>query len=88
MSMSRRQFAQALAISTLSSALPGSRNAKDAARAARAARALDELARINGEVLGYFRRILGEYHKADKMLGPAADRPGPGQYGLRSGVMQ
>ncbi len=84
MSMSRRQFAQALAISTLSSALPGSRNAKDAARAARA---LVELARINGEVLGYFRRILGEYHKADKMLGPAADRPGPGQYGLRSGVM-
>ena len=28
MSVSRRQFAQALAISTLSSALPGSRDAK------------------------------------------------------------
>ena len=67
MSLSRRQFAQLLATGALSSALPGNRNAEDAARAARA---LDEPARLDGEVLGYFRRALDEYYRADKMLGP------------------
>ena len=67
MSLSRRQFAQLLATGALSSALPGSRNTEDAARAARA---LDEPARVDGEVLGYFRRALDEYYRADKMLGP------------------
>ena len=67
MSLSRRQFAQLLAAGALSTALPGTRNAEDAARAARA---LDEPARLDGEVLGYFRRALDEYYRADKMLGP------------------
>ena len=67
MSLSRRQFAQLLATGALSSALPGTRNTDDAARAARA---LDEPARLDGEVLGYFRRALDEYYRADKMLGP------------------
>jgi hypothetical protein len=53
MSLSRRQFAQLLATGALSSALPASRNAEGAARAARA---LDEPARLDGEVLGYFHR--------------------------------
>ncbi|MGD0605663.1 MAG: helix-turn-helix transcriptional regulator [Streptosporangiaceae bacterium] len=67
MNLSRRQFAQLLATGALSSALPGSRNAEEAARAARA---LEEPARLDGEVLGYFRRALDEYYRADKMLGP------------------
>ncbi len=67
MSLSRRQFAQLLATGALSSALPASRNAEDGARAARA---LDEPARLDGEVLGYFHRALDEYYRADKMLGP------------------
>jgi Helix-turn-helix domain len=67
MGLSRRQFAQLLATGALSSALPGSRSTEDAARAARV---LDEPARVDGEVLGYFRRALDEYYRADKMLGP------------------
>jgi transcriptional regulator with XRE-family HTH domain len=67
MSLSRRQFAQLLATGALSSALPASRNAEDAARAARV---LDEPARLDGEVLSYFRWALDEYYRADKMLGP------------------
>src|SRR5581483_7189087 len=67
MSLSRREFAQLLATGALSSAQPGSRNAEDAARAAHA---LDEPARLDSEVLGYFRRALDEYYRADKMLGP------------------
>jgi tetratricopeptide (TPR) repeat protein len=67
MSLSRRQFAQLLATGALSSALPASRNTEDAARAARA---LEEPARLDGEVLGYFHRALDEYYRADKMLGP------------------
>jgi Helix-turn-helix domain len=67
MNLSRRQFAQLLATSALSSALPGTRSTDDAARAARA---LDDPARLDGEVLGYFRRALDEYYRADKMLGP------------------
>ena len=67
MSLSRRQFAQLLAAGALSSVLPGSRNAEDAARGARV---LDEPAGLDGEVLGYFRRALDEYYRADKMLGP------------------
>jgi hypothetical protein len=66
MNLSRRQFAQLLATGALSSALPGSRDAEEAARAARA---LEEPARLDGEVLGYFRRALDEYYRADKMLG-------------------
>jgi transcriptional regulator with XRE-family HTH domain len=67
MTLSRRQFAQLLAAGALSSALPGSRSTEDAARAARF---LEEPARVDGEVLGYFRRALDEYYRADKMLGP------------------
>ncbi len=67
MSLSRRQFAQLLATGALSSALPGIRTTEDAARSARA---LDEPARLDSEVLGYFRRALDEYYRADKMLGP------------------
>ena len=67
MSLSRRQFAQLLATGALSAALPGTRSTEDATRAARA---LDEPARLDGEVLGYFRRTLDEYYQADKMLGP------------------
>lgn len=67
MSMSRRQFAQLLATGALSSALSGSRNADEAAWAIRA---LNEPARVDGEVLGYFGRTLDEFYRADKMLGP------------------
>ena len=67
MSLSRRQFAQLLATGALSAALPGTRSTEDAARATRA---LDEPARLDGEVLGYSRRTLDEYYRADKMLGP------------------
>ena len=67
MSLSRRQFAQLLATGALSAALPGTRSTEDTARATRA---LDEPARLDGEVLGYFRRTLDEYYRADKMLGP------------------
>jgi hypothetical protein len=67
MSLSRRQFTQILATGALSAALPGSRSAEDASRTARV---LDEPARLDGEVLAYFQRALGEYYRADKMLGP------------------
>ena len=33
-------------------------------------RDLEQPARIDSEVLGYFRRTLEEFYKADKMLGP------------------
>jgi transcriptional regulator with XRE-family HTH domain len=67
MRLSRREFAQILATGALSPALPGARSTEDASRAARA---IDDSARLDGEVLGYFRRSLDEYYQADKMLGP------------------
>jgi transcriptional regulator with XRE-family HTH domain len=67
MSLSRREFAQILATGALSSALPASRSAEDVSRVARA---VGEPTRVDVEVLGYFRRALGEYYRADKMLGP------------------
>jgi hypothetical protein len=67
MSLSRRQFAQILATGALGAALPGARRTEDASRVARA---VDEPVRVDGEVLGYFRRALDEHYRADKMLGP------------------
>jgi transcriptional regulator with XRE-family HTH domain len=66
-SLSRRQFAQIIAAGTLTSIFPASHGPEDVSRAARA---LDDPTRVDGEVLGYFRRVLGEYYQADKMLGP------------------
>ena len=51
----------------LAAAFPGAGSPDDAARAARA---LEQPARVDDEVLGYFRRTLDEFYKADKMLGP------------------
>lgn len=67
MTMSRRQFSQLIATGALSAALPGVASAEDAGRFTRS---LEQPARLDGEVLGYFRRALGEYYAADKMLGP------------------
>lgn len=67
MSLSRRQFTQMLGAGVLGAALPGAANTEDAARAACA---LERPVRVDDEVIGYFRRTLGEFYKADKMLGP------------------
>jgi transcriptional regulator with XRE-family HTH domain len=67
-SLSRRQFAQLIAAGALSSALPGAATAENASRLARA---VDQPARLDNEVISYFRRALSEYYSADKMLGPA-----------------
>lgn len=66
-SISRRQFAQLIATGALSAALPGAASSEDASRVARA---LDQPARLDSEILGYFRRALADYYSADKMLGP------------------
>lgn len=66
-SISRRQFAQLLAAGALSSALPG---VTSTGGAHRVTRALDVPARLDGDVLGYFRHALTDYYSADKMLGP------------------
>jgi hypothetical protein len=66
-SLSRRQFAQLLATGALASALPGTATTDNASRLAPA---LDQPARVDNEILGYFRRALSEYYTADKMLGP------------------
>jgi hypothetical protein len=65
--LSRRQFTQILASGALAAAFPAVGSPDDADRTARA---LEHPARIDGEVLGYFRRTLDEFYKADKMLGP------------------
>ncbi len=67
LSISRRQFAQLIASGALSSALPGAASSEDASRVTHV---LDQPARLDNEVLGYFRRALTEYYSADKMLGP------------------
>jgi transcriptional regulator with XRE-family HTH domain len=66
-SLSRRQFTQILTTGALTSIMPASHTPDDISRAAYA---IDEPAHVDAEVLGYFRRVLGEYYKADKMLGP------------------
>jgi hypothetical protein len=65
--LSRRQFTQILASGALAAAFPAVGSPDDADRTARA---LEHPARIDSEVLGYFRRTLDEFYKADKMLGP------------------
>lgn len=65
--LSRRQFAQLLAAGALTSAVPAVRGTGDSAQALGA---VSDPAHVDGEVLGYFQRVLGEYYKADKMLGP------------------
>jgi hypothetical protein len=67
LSLSRRQFTQILTTGALAAVLPGAGSPDEAARTARA---LEQPARIDNEVLGYFRRTLDEFYKADKMLGP------------------
>ncbi|MFI6290047.1 multiprotein-bridging factor 1 family protein [Nonomuraea sp. NPDC050790] len=65
--LSRRQFAQLLASGAMSAAFPG---LADPDQAQRLTRALDRPARVDGEVIDYFRRVLAEHYSADKMLGP------------------
>jgi transcriptional regulator with XRE-family HTH domain len=67
MSLSRRQFTQILATGALSAAFPPGGSPDDAARATSA---LEQPARVDAKVLGYFRRTLAEFYRADKMLGP------------------
>ncbi len=68
MRLSRRQFGQLFAGGMLAAALPGARNPDDATRLSRAIG--EDPARVDTEILGYFTRTLGEYYRADKMLGP------------------
>ena len=65
--ISRRQFTQLLTSGALASLLPG---ATDPENAQRLIRAIDQPARLDDDVLGYFRRMLAEHYTADKMLGP------------------
>jgi transcriptional regulator with XRE-family HTH domain len=65
--MSRRQFSQVLATAALSPALP---LLAEPGEAARLARVIEQPARLDGAVIGYFRRVLAEHYAADKMLGP------------------
>ncbi|RBQ17219.1 XRE family transcriptional regulator [Spongiactinospora rosea] len=65
--LSRRDLARMLAAGVLSSAMPGLDNADQAQRVAEA---IDTPARVDTEVIGYFRRVLTEHYSADKMLGP------------------
>jgi transcriptional regulator with XRE-family HTH domain len=65
--LSRRQFAQLFAAGALTSAMPAALSTGDSSQVLRAA---GDPARVDAEVLGYFQRVLGEYYKADKMLGP------------------
>jgi hypothetical protein len=66
-SLSRRQFTQLLATGALAAAVPGVGSPDDASRAVSVS---GQPVRLDGEVLGYFRRALAEYYTADKMLGP------------------
>ncbi|MFC5831028.1 helix-turn-helix domain-containing protein [Nonomuraea insulae] len=65
--ISRRHFAQLLAGGALSSVLPAIGNAEQAQRVSRA---IEQPARVDDEVINYFRRVLNEHYTADKMLGP------------------
>lgn len=65
--LSRRQFTQLLGAGALSAALPAPGNPGDAERIRRA---MENPARVDGEVLAGFRRMLDEYYRMDKMLGP------------------
>jgi hypothetical protein len=64
--ISRRHFSQLLATAALSPVLPG---ITGPGQSERITRAMEQPARIDGEVIGYFRRILAEHYAADKMLG-------------------
>lgn len=66
--ISRRHFNQLLASGTLAAVLPALGNDPD--QAFRVARAVDEPARVDAQVIDYFRRVLAEHYAADKMLGP------------------
>ncbi len=68
-SISRRQFGHMLASGTIASILPG---IIDPSQAQRLARVIDRPARLDTEVIDYFRRVLTEHYTADKMLGPAS----------------
>jgi hypothetical protein len=65
--ISRRQFTQLLTTGALTSLLPG---ATDPEHAQHLIRSMNQPARVDGEVIGYFRRVLTEHYTADKMLGP------------------
>ncbi|WP_162794875.1 helix-turn-helix domain-containing protein [Nonomuraea lactucae] len=65
--LSRRLFAQLLAGGALSSILPG---LGDSDQLARVTEAIARPARVDAQVIGYFRRVLAEHYAADKMLGP------------------
>jgi hypothetical protein len=68
MAISRRQFAGLIATGSRSAALPGVASPEDAGRFTRS---LEQPARLDGKVLGYFRRALSEHYAADKAFGPA-----------------
>ncbi|MGV9306851.1 MULTISPECIES: helix-turn-helix domain-containing protein [unclassified Nonomuraea] len=65
--LSRRQFTQLLASGALASVVPG---LGDPDQTQRIARAIEQPARVDGEVIDYFRRVLAEHYTADKILGP------------------
>ncbi|HUZ22879.1 MAG TPA: helix-turn-helix transcriptional regulator [Streptosporangiaceae bacterium] len=65
--MSRRQFSQLLATAALSPVLPVVAGPGETSRLTRV---IEQPALLDGEVIGYFRRILAEHYAADKMLGP------------------
>lgn len=65
--ISRRAFAQLLASGALSALAPG---VTDTDEVRRVAGAIERPSRVDGEVIGYFRRVLSEHYSADKMLGP------------------
>ncbi|GGK70528.1 transcriptional regulator [Sphaerisporangium melleum] len=67
-SISRRRFGHMLAGGTIASILPGT---VDPAQTQRLTQALERPARLDDEIIGYFRRVLAEHYTADKMLGPA-----------------
>lgn len=65
--ISRRHFSQFLAAAALSPVLP---IVTEPGQAGRITRAIEQPARVDSEVIGYFRRLLAEHYAADKMLGP------------------
>lgn len=65
--VSRRQFTQLLTTGALTSLLPGT---TDPGHAQHLIHSMHQSARVDGEVIGYFRRVLAEHYTADQMLGP------------------
>ncbi|WP_214411935.1 helix-turn-helix domain-containing protein [Sphaerisporangium fuscum] len=65
--LSRRDFAHLLASGALTSVLPV---LGDADQTRRVAQAIEEPARVDAQVVEYFRRVLAEHFAADKILGP------------------